>query len=1289
MTAQIFSFYGFKGGAGRSLLVANMAAALSALGKKVLMVDADFEAPGLGDFFDFPGTPTFARWRETRGLLELLTEVTDLERENDYEDEEDRKEKIGKILFPNNDRTRPPSGAIRIHNKNFQSSGESARLGDSISLAQQTEELESHGELWLLGPGSHSADEDSGSQHYAVNFLDINWHALLDNKGAELLAELAEEIAKSFFDYILIDARTGYNMSSVVLMRSMSSKIVCVGTWSTQSIDGLARVEPVLRVPLVESSGSINTFVVLGKTPKTKSGLTQSAETGTESPTAAGDDCETDPSGTAQPVNRGQHDNNSLEIKRELIREYHKDSNDAPNNIFEFPFLQELMVADKLLWARINIDDYESAVNEKSDTTDQSTRLGIKRYTDRGSQLSDREQEALLEYVSVFKQLVDKLTGEELFKESDSIKSIFRKWKLHGFEQRSWQQIYERVKKYLDNDDNDSNTESLNEIYSDFSKMPTEARALCRHCISKNVNIRKNGGKNVNEIKILFSLSIDPSNQAPVKTRLTSSEQEAPQESSEGALKEIYADLIRSTHRILRAESIRWETVGELEADAELNVFDEAVNKADEAVKNAKKGQTHEDKKNAAHNNASEEFSNLKRFVHLCRMARKSKNETSVEGQFCLALEVLEGIFSNISANAPYPCKEHPLTSWNAFDLIDPLACHLTSVFWCDKDRLRGKYLDRFAPLSNSAIKAFRILAKQDLLGLSAPSNGLSGAEETENFNRSSSLYRIRQWSYYVASVISILRVLEDFRGSNSPRRNALGLLQDDDLQSLERALGFESGAVGDPSIERNVVDQLKQLWPTSLDSSAAERIARFQAFLDLILVKHGISKARAVCSSLFSEVDIVNWPNEFVTTDRLQWDMRGQLADSLFDLAVVLNRLGHDSFCVQFLRMAAARRSWWSTVWKHRFFSLSSVASINLGLPTAENLTKQLVETRDRACAHRKCYDYFFYNWWSTAISFNDGKFAYVAKDLEIYCLEYGEAIRKIELPADEVEQSSNELVQQHVRYYGQPPAGALRYRLVAMLRLGDKNSFESVLSKYKSAVRREVNGIKDITQALADIWYFKSQMALMHGDLDQAASFISQAVKERRYGGITPHDPVKYQLLNAKIKNRDRRSDNVPTRTIEGALQELKEHHEIDIASGGDSRLAERFKISWHGNGVFFGREPRSAARRTFVQAYGDAAEACFWAEEYEAAREYAEISMALIDEAPDSAPEVPADNEPPIWWISRATALAVLYGVSKDEEYKNSARSNAKRDIEVNGSGRRQAYKSLFEAAGVAGL
>ena len=52
-------FYSFKGGSGRTVAAANVAASLAKQGKRVLIIDMDFEAPGLHVVFDAKKTDKF------------------------------------------------------------------------------------------------------------------------------------------------------------------------------------------------------------------------------------------------------------------------------------------------------------------------------------------------------------------------------------------------------------------------------------------------------------------------------------------------------------------------------------------------------------------------------------------------------------------------------------------------------------------------------------------------------------------------------------------------------------------------------------------------------------------------------------------------------------------------------------------------------------------------------------------------------------------------------------------------------------------------------------------------------------------------------------------------------------------------------------------------------------------------------------------------------------------------------------------------------------------------------
>src|SRR5262245_43578825 len=68
---RTITFYSYKGGVGRSLLVANTAKYLSALGKSVFAADFDLEAPGL--HYKFQLGTAFNDAAAVPGLLDVLS----------------------------------------------------------------------------------------------------------------------------------------------------------------------------------------------------------------------------------------------------------------------------------------------------------------------------------------------------------------------------------------------------------------------------------------------------------------------------------------------------------------------------------------------------------------------------------------------------------------------------------------------------------------------------------------------------------------------------------------------------------------------------------------------------------------------------------------------------------------------------------------------------------------------------------------------------------------------------------------------------------------------------------------------------------------------------------------------------------------------------------------------------------------------------------------------------------------------------------------------------------------
>jgi len=72
-------FYSYKGGSGRTVAVANVSAALAGLGKRVAVIDLDFEAPGLHHVFGAEGTRQFQKGKGIQHYLKGDIDLRELE----------------------------------------------------------------------------------------------------------------------------------------------------------------------------------------------------------------------------------------------------------------------------------------------------------------------------------------------------------------------------------------------------------------------------------------------------------------------------------------------------------------------------------------------------------------------------------------------------------------------------------------------------------------------------------------------------------------------------------------------------------------------------------------------------------------------------------------------------------------------------------------------------------------------------------------------------------------------------------------------------------------------------------------------------------------------------------------------------------------------------------------------------------------------------------------------------------------------------------------------------------
>lgn len=78
---KTFMFYSYKGGSGRTVAAANVAAALTKLGNRVGIIDLDFEAPGLQHVLSAEGTDQFKAGIGVQHFLKAEIDLNELLRE--------------------------------------------------------------------------------------------------------------------------------------------------------------------------------------------------------------------------------------------------------------------------------------------------------------------------------------------------------------------------------------------------------------------------------------------------------------------------------------------------------------------------------------------------------------------------------------------------------------------------------------------------------------------------------------------------------------------------------------------------------------------------------------------------------------------------------------------------------------------------------------------------------------------------------------------------------------------------------------------------------------------------------------------------------------------------------------------------------------------------------------------------------------------------------------------------------------------------------------------------------
>jgi len=187
----VVTFYSYKGGVGRSMALANVAALLAKWGRRVLVIDWDLEAPGLEKYFDGD--------RPDRGARTLSAQ-----------------------------RKQTPGVVDLVH---------AFRDGRALDWRQCLLTVEP-------GPGQKikllSAGQDS--DEYAARVRALAWDRLFEeNDFGEHLEQLRQEWTE-VFDFVLIDSRTGLTDIGGICTIHLPDVLVAMFTANEQSMAGVKRV---------------------------------------------------------------------------------------------------------------------------------------------------------------------------------------------------------------------------------------------------------------------------------------------------------------------------------------------------------------------------------------------------------------------------------------------------------------------------------------------------------------------------------------------------------------------------------------------------------------------------------------------------------------------------------------------------------------------------------------------------------------------------------------------------------------------------------------------------------------------------------------------------------------------------------------------------------------------------------------------------------------------------------------------------------------------------------------
>lgn len=214
---KTITFYSYKGGVGRTLLLANLAKRLAEVGKKVCILDFDLEAPSSSTKFGFAKLETV----EKKGLVDYI-----------YDFQENKK--LPKTI-------------------------------DTIELFTPYTD-----NLFLVKAG------DSFNEDYWKKLLKISWNKLFyekDSQGIEFLLYFKDLIKKQIDpEYLLIDTRTGITEIASITISLFADEVVMLSGNNKDSLEGSKQVlRTITNIDNIYNNNIPNIYFILSRLPNPES----------------------------------------------------------------------------------------------------------------------------------------------------------------------------------------------------------------------------------------------------------------------------------------------------------------------------------------------------------------------------------------------------------------------------------------------------------------------------------------------------------------------------------------------------------------------------------------------------------------------------------------------------------------------------------------------------------------------------------------------------------------------------------------------------------------------------------------------------------------------------------------------------------------------------------------------------------------------------------------------------------------------------------------------------------